>query len=87
MLLPTPRYGELVLALMGVWVCWAKEVTPGLGLSWEGRPAFPPVLVLIVRDGVEYKAPPNPLEGVPLNWDQEHMWYPWTSGNRKSQGE
>ena len=35
----------------------AQEVPPGLGLSWEGILLFL-VLVLMVRYGVEYKAPP-----------------------------
>ena len=65
------------MALMGVWVCWAKEVTPGFGLSWEGSPVFPLVLVVMVRDGVEYKAPPNPFEGAPVNWPWERLdWGP-----------
>ena len=55
-----------------------KEVPAGFGLSWEGIPVFPPVLVLMVRDGVEYKAPPNPLEGVPLNWPCDRLdWGPY----------
>ena len=52
MLLPKPRHGELALALMGVWVWWAKGATPGFGLSWEGSPVFLPVLVLMVKDWV-----------------------------------
>ena len=45
-----------------------KEVTPGFELSLEGSPVFSSVLPLMMRDGVEYKTPPNPLEGVVLNW-------------------
>ena len=52
MLLPKPRHGESALALMGVWGCWAKEVTPGFGLSLEGNPVFPLVLVLVINDWV-----------------------------------
>ena len=50
MLLRKPRHGELALALMGVWVRYAREVLPGFGLSWEGNPVLPPVLVLMVKD-------------------------------------
>ena len=48
-------------------------MTLGLGLSWEGRPVFPLVLVLIERDGVEYNAPPNLLEVVPLKWPWDKL--------------
>ena len=68
-----PMYGELALALMGVWVCQVQEVTLGLGLNWEGSPVLPPVLVLIVRDRVEYKALLSPLERVPLDWHWDRL--------------
>ena len=61
-----PRYGELALALIGGWVCWEKQVAPGFERSREGSPVFPPVLVLIVRDGVGCKAPSTSLRDVPL---------------------
>ena len=63
---PTPRSRELASEAIGVWVCWAKEVTPGFKLSWEGTPVVLLVSVLIVRDGVKHKTLPNLLEGVLL---------------------
>ena len=43
------------------------EGDTGVRLSWKSSAVFPPVLVLVVRDGVVYKVPPVPVKGVPLN--------------------
>ena len=71
MFLPKPRYQELALALMGVWVCWAKEVTPGFGLSWESSPVSTGVGVDgkglgIIQSAAEY------FGGVSLNRPEAH---------------